>query len=141
MPERGGPKRVESGGGIVCAPARSERSPALDRAVVTAGTLRAGLLRQRSVRAAEQDMTCCEAVLRLFKRCRRIIRQKPECLLVDLRRVKKADTKLIACLVALYQAAEAKSVRLELQPCSVIEDLFIVCRLQGLIERTRPRDA
>jgi ABC-type transporter Mla MlaB component len=90
---------------------------------------------------APADMTSCEQVRQLFIRCRRTIKLHGECVRVDLKNVSQADTKLMACLVAVYQLARDASVRLELSPSNSILSLAEVCRLGWLIERTAPRVA
>jgi ABC-type transporter Mla MlaB component len=83
------------------------------------------------------DMTSCEQVRVLFQRCRRVIGEagrRP--VLLDLLGVAKADTKLIACLVAVYQMSRDSSVRLEMRASRVVLDLVDLCRLQRLVDRT-----
>ena len=89
------------------------------------------------------DMTSCEQVGLLFQRCRRTIvaggvAAGRRSITLDLREVAKADTKLVACLVAVYQLSTESSVRLEMRASRVVLDLFELCRLQRLIDQTAP---
>jgi len=84
------------------------------------------------------DMTSCEQVRLLFNRCGRLIAQRREGLTIDMKAVTHLDTKLLACLVAIYQSALASSVRVELLCSSSVLALAEVCRLGWLIERTSP---
>lgn len=90
---------------------------------------------------AAGDMTSCEQVRRLFNHCRRAIGERHDGLVIDLKNVTRLDTKLMACLVAVYRQAAASKVRLELLcPASVLS-MAEVCRLNWLIERTAPAKA
>lgn len=82
------------------------------------------------------DMTSCEQIRQLFVRCRRIIGEG-NAIVLDLNNVDQADTKLMACLVAVYQLARASSVRMELCPSMAVRDVVEVCRLGWLLEQTR----
>ena len=56
--------------------------------------------------------------------------------MLDLSEVAKADTKLMACLVALYQHARERQVAMRLQASPAVTEMAKVCRLNWLIERT-----
>jgi anti-anti-sigma regulatory factor len=101
---------------------------------------------------AAPDMTSCEQICQLLVGCLRAMRLhnpsnrqsigrepgRPRSMLIDLRNVTQADTKLAACLVAVYQTARESSVRLELAASKAVLDTVEVCRLGWLIERTTP---
>jgi hypothetical protein len=95
----------------------------------------------RTVVRAAADMTSCEQVRQLFLHCRRSIGDAGGCLQVDLKGVDQADTKLMACLVAVYQLARAASVRMELSPSGCVLQMAEVCRLGWLIDQTSARPA
>ena len=87
-------------------------------------------------------MTHPEHVKRLAAECRRLIRQRDTAsLVIDLGDVETADTKLVACLVGVYRLACARAVQVEMILPRVVEDVVAVCRLERLIEQTRPRRA
>jgi hypothetical protein len=85
-------------------------------------------------------MTRCEAIRALSQRCRRSLRRNPAELVIDLRAVRAADTKLAACLVSVYRAARASAARLEILPSPAVVNVLTVCRLQRLIDGARPSD-
>lgn len=87
---------------------------------------------------AEADMTSCDRVRQLFMRCRHAAGNGSRSMLIDLRKVQAADTKLMACLVVVYRLAKSNSIRLEFSPSSAVRNLAEVCRLDWLIERTAP---
>ena len=92
------------------------------------------------VAALARDMTHPEHVKRLAVECRRLIRQRDTAtLMIDLGDVETADTKLVACLVGVYRLACARAVHVEMILPRVVEDVVSVCRLEQLIEQTRPR--
>ena len=89
------------------------------------------------------DMTSCEQVGQLFQRCRRTIiaagiAAGRRSVTLDLLEVAKADTKLVACLVAVYQLSKDSSVRLEMRASRTVLELVELCRLQRLIDQTAP---
>jgi hypothetical protein len=87
-------------------------------------------------------MTHPEHLKRLTAECRRLIRLRDTAtLVIDLGDVETADTKLVACLVGVYRLACAHAVRVEMILPRVVEDVVAVCRLERLIEKTRPRRA
>jgi ABC-type transporter Mla MlaB component len=85
-------------------------------------------------------MTYSEPVKRLSLECRREIRRDDTAtLIVDLAEVEKADTKLVACLVGVYRLACARAVQVEMLLPHAVEEVVTLCRLERLIERTRPQ--
>lgn len=104
---------------------------------------------------AAPDMTSCEQVRQMFIRCRRLIRQDDRAgaaggagggagggrrgMVIDLRSVTQADTKLMACLVGVYQLARTSSVPVELRASRAVAEMMDFCRLSWLLEWTRPR--
>ncbi len=87
------------------------------------------------------DLTHGREVKRLFQECRRILKLQPRRLTIDLTLVQKADTKLVGCLVRLYQLAGAASVTVEMILPHSVENILAVCRLEQLIEQTKPAQA
>jgi anti-anti-sigma regulatory factor len=79
----------------------------------------------------EADMTCCEHIRQLFIQSRRTIRGGAKRLMIDLRHVEQADTKLIACLVVVYQIARSWSAQLELRSSPAVRRIAEICRLEG----------
>jgi len=107
-----------------------ENAPARTSAVAT----------QVRVAAPAADMTRWQEVKRLFQQCRRLLRECPDCLVVDLTDVERADTKLVSCLVRVYQLANAESVKIEMILPKSVEEILAVCRLEQLIEQTKPTE-
>jgi ABC-type transporter Mla MlaB component len=81
-------------------------------------------------------MTSCEQIRELSLKCAKAIGDKRRSLIIDLVQVERADTKLMACLVSIYQLALSSSVSVELRPSASVLDLAEFCRLGWLIERT-----
>jgi ABC-type transporter Mla MlaB component len=95
---------------------------------------------RRRIAAPARDMTHSEHVKELAGECRRLIRRPDTAtLVIDLADVEQADTKLVACLVGVYRLASARAVSMEMILPRVVQDLVAVCRLEPLIEQTRPR--
>ena len=95
---------------------------------------------RRRVAASARDMTHSEPVKLLSLECRREIRRDDTAtLIVDLGEVEKADTKLVACLVGVYRLACARAVQVEMFLPHAVEEVVTLCRLERLIERTRPQ--
>lgn len=83
------------------------------------------------------DMTSVEQVRLLLNCCRQVIALSPRrAILLDLRDVVRADTKLIACLVVIVQLARRASVRIDLRGSRAVADLAAVCRLPWLVSGT-----
>ena len=76
----------------------------------------------------------------LSLKCAKAIGENHRSVVIDLGLVQLADTKLIACLVTIYQLAMSSSVRLELRPSEAVMELAQFCRLDWLIERTAGPD-
>lgn len=93
------------------------------------------------IAADSSDMTSCEQVGQFFEKVRKLIDPKTQCIVIDLQQVDRADTKLLACLVALYQLAARSSVRLEVFESVAVHRVVDFCRLGWLMERTTPRSA
>ncbi len=85
-------------------------------------------------------MTSCDRVRQLFMRYHHAAGSGNRSMRIDLRKVQAADTKLMACLVAVYRLAKSDSIQLELSPSSTVRNLAEVCRLDWLIEHTAPTD-
>ena len=81
-------------------------------------------------------MTSCEQIRVLSLKCAKAIGENHRSVVVDLAHVQTADTKLIACLVNIYQLAMSSSVKLELRPSASVMELARFCRLEWLIENT-----
>lgn len=79
------------------------------------------------------DFTCGDHVLRLFEQCRRHFREGGRHVVIDLHSVTRADTKIVACLVALYQIARAASGKLEVCLSQAVVEIASICRLDALV--------
>ena len=84
------------------------------------------------VMVAAADMTSCDQVRELFNRCRRMLRQGVRHVVIDLHGVEAADTKLVACLVVVYQMARSASARLEICLSNAVLEVARICRLEWL---------
>ena len=82
------------------------------------------------------DMTSSDRVRDLFNRCQRLLRKGARRVVIDLHEVKAADTKLVACLVALHRLANATSARLELCLSSAVIEVARICRLEWLAQNS-----
>jgi ABC-type transporter Mla MlaB component len=80
------------------------------------------------------DMTGCDSIRGFFVRCARSIDDGCEALVIDLNQVDRADTKLMACLVAVFQHARASSVKVELWSSQAVLDMIEFCKLRWLLE-------
>jgi anti-anti-sigma factor len=98
-----------------------------------------GRVRNRVVRG-QIDMTSCDQIRTLSLKCAKAIGENHRSVVIDLGQVEFVDTKLIACLVTIYQLALSSSVRLELRPSEAVLELARFCRLEWLIERTAASD-
>jgi len=83
---------------------------------------------------ADSDMTSCERVRDLFNRCRRMLRNGARHVVIDLHGVTVADTKIVACLVALHRLARSVSARLEVSLSQAIIEVARICRLERLVQ-------
>jgi len=97
--------------------------------------------KQLHVEAPATDMTHWQEVKRFYQDCRFTLRARPECLRIDLAAVEQADIKLVSCLVRIYQLATRDGVRMETILPETVEQILAVCRLEQLIEQTRPGGA
>ena len=92
------------------------------------------------VQAPSSDMTGSDDVLSLFVRCRDSLDTRggppATALVVDLRLVRAADTKLAACLVAIFRVADAAHVPVETRCSPLVEELLKLCRLERLAAPT-----
>ena len=79
------------------------------------------------------DLTCGDRVLELFDLCRGVFREGGRHVVIDLHSVTRADTKIVACLVALYQIARTASARLEVSLSQAVLEIANVCRLNALV--------
>lgn len=79
-------------------------------------------------------MTTCDDVRRFFQRCRSVVREvSPQRLVLDLEAVERADTKLVAALVALHRLAAETSVCIDVLASSPVRDVLKLCRLEQLL--------
>jgi hypothetical protein len=85
------------------------------------------------------DMTCDDRVHDLFTRCRRAFRAGMRHVVIDLHAVTIADTKLVACLVAIHRMARGASVRLEASLSSAVLEITRICRLERLARELTPQ--
>lgn len=87
---------------------------------------------------AATDMTCSERVRDLFERCQRVLEEGGVHIVIDLKAVTIADTKIVACLVALYQLARGTSARLEVCGSPSVCEIASICRLDRLMHELNP---
>ena len=99
---------------------------------------RAGEVVAERVVVAASDMTSSDMVRDLFNRCRRLLRHGAQRVIIDLQCVQAADTKLLACLIALHRLARSASARLELCMSSAVLDVARICRLEWLADEFGP---
>ena len=85
-------------------------------------------------------MTACDSIGALFTRCSKSIHDNAGVLVIDLGRVEHADTKLMACLVAVHQKARASSIRVELWSSKAVLDMIEFCKLRWLLEHAAIED-
>lgn len=85
-------------------------------------------------------MTDSDCVHALFDRCESMIRKGVRHVVIDLHEVETADTKLLACIVAIYQLARSASARLELSLSNAVRDLARICRLEWLTNELGQRE-
>lgn len=79
------------------------------------------------------DMTSDDRVHDLFDRSRLALRKGARHVIIDLDSVVLADTKLVACLVALYQIARSGAARLEVRLSCAVMEIARICRLETLV--------
>ena len=85
-----------------------------------------------TVVVTERDMTDSDCVLALFDRCTKLLREGTRHVVIDLHHVEAADTKLLACIVAIYQMARSSSARLEVCLSNAVREVARICRLEWL---------
>jgi ABC-type transporter Mla MlaB component len=88
---------------------------------------------------AATDMTSCDQLRQLYGCCGQMLRQGAKRLILDLKSVAQADTKLMACLVAIYRLARGCAARVEFCPSPAVLQVVQVCKLEWLMERTSPQ--
>ena len=86
-----------------------------------------------NVRPDGVDMTQCDQVRSLFSRCRNYVERGRGRLVIDLRGIDNADTKLAACLVAIFRLARSTSVRVELMLSEIAWNVLSLCRLDEVM--------
>jgi anti-anti-sigma regulatory factor len=91
-----------------------------------------------TVFAPHADLTDGRLVWRLFEQCMTALDRAPREIVIDARNVTHADTKLAACLVALYQMARARNVHIAMRLSEPILRILELCRLDDLQRRTSP---
>ena len=106
--------------------------------------------RHRSVRArcdgdghtalvrGEIDMTGCEQVRVFLRQCRRAIAEDCRGLSLDLSEVRIADSKLVACLVLIRQAAQRDHVGVSVTASDAVQNLIGLYRLDRLLSSSMP---
>ena len=87
------------------------------------------------------DLTCGDRVLELFDLCRGAFRDGGRHVVIDLHSVTRADTKIVACLIALYQIAKAASAKLEVCLSQAVVEIAQVCRLDTLVRELSHKPA
>lgn len=79
------------------------------------------------------DMTSCDQVRVFLRQCRRAIATDCDGLSLDLSEVKIADSKLVACLVLVRQAAHRDHVKVSLNASEIVRDLIGLYRLDPVL--------
>lgn len=92
---------------------------------------------RRKIVRGRSDMTGCEQIRELSLKCARAIGSGASLLVLDLTSVERADTKLMACLVSVFQLARSSAVSVHLRNSQTVSELAEFCRLTWLIEQTR----
>lgn len=88
----------------------------------------------------EVDLTDSEAIRRLHGRARAMLaRPNVKRLSIDLRTVASADSKLVACLVALHRLARSRNAAMDVRIAPALRDVFVLFRLERLLPE--PMDA
>lgn len=81
------------------------------------------------------DLTESRAIDAFLERCRRVLVESPHTpILLDLREVTDADTKIIAALVLLYRSTAEEARELYVLPSQTLQDWFHLCRVGHLFE-------
>jgi anti-anti-sigma regulatory factor len=83
------------------------------------------------------DMTGCDEIRSLSRNCARIIGEGGRVLVIDLADVERADTKLMACLVSVFQLARSSSVKVRLRSNLCVNEMAEFCRLTWLIQQAQ----
>lgn len=86
-------------------------------------------------------MTGCDEIRALSLKCARAIGAGGRLLVIDLTTVERADTKLMACLVSVFQLARSSSVNIEFRSSRTVNELAEFCRLTWLMEQVRSPEA
>jgi ABC-type transporter Mla MlaB component len=84
--------------------------------------------------AGAGDLTRPAGVQELYERCRRRLRSRCRCLVVDLSEVSQVDTKLVASLVVLKRYAHSTGQRVEVRYSEPVRAWLRVCRLDGVLD-------
>jgi ABC-type transporter Mla MlaB component len=83
---------------------------------------------------ADADLTDSEAVRRLHMRGRAMLaRPNVRRLRIDLRHVAAADSKVVACLVALHRLARSRNAAMDVSIAPALRDVFVLFRLERLV--------
>lgn len=82
------------------------------------------------------DATSGTRVLALFQVCKERLVDRPARLRLDLTGVERADSKLVACLVAVRRLAIAAGTTLELRASKAVRTWIGICHLDGAFEET-----
>ena len=88
---------------------------------------------------APSDMTDWKSIRDLQQRCESSLRQPRRRVVLDLRSVTGADSKLIAYLVFAVRKAAAKPRRLEIRPSRSVRSWAAVCRVEDLLRSSLRR--
>lgn len=79
------------------------------------------------------DATSGTRVLALFKVCKDRLAERPARLRLDLTGVERADSKLVACLVAVRRLAIASGTTLELRTSRAVRTWIGICHVDGVL--------
>jgi len=100
-----------------------------------AGAARAVVEAPPQLVVTARDMTSGERVGELFNCALDVLRERPPQVLIDLHGVTAADTKLLACIIALYRLALEMSVQLEVCVSNAVMEITRICRLEPVLGR------
>lgn len=132
-PGRGsGPQRRPSGARMPRAALRPESADGAGSEHDPTGTR---VLRLSRLRCDDEDLR------RLRDFCRQCVRPGRRRVVLDLSRVRRADTRLVAMLVYVLRLARRAHVRLELRLSPELDALLDLCGVRHLLEATQRPDA
>lgn len=79
------------------------------------------------------DLCNGSAIREYYRRCELVIRDGTQRLILDLTRVSKADSKLVACLVLIVRCARASLVPIRIHVSPRLRDWIAICGVERLL--------